>query len=185
MVLEHITTKYAVDYVRQNAPTIGATVTPHHLLYSRSALFEGGLRPHRYCLPLPQREEHRLSLVEAVTSGASCFFAGTDSAPHIRHDKESACGCAGVFNAPVALAVYADIFERQNKLQHLERFVSCNGADFYKLPYNQEKILLKRLPQEVPLSLGGDDMDIVPLLAGETLQWSITEGITYGDDDCR
>lgn len=173
IVLEHITTRDAVDYVSENNSKTAATITPHHLLYSRNALFDGGLRPHHYCLPLPQREPHRKALVKAATGGQSCFFAGTDSAPHHRHEKESACGCAGVFNAPAALAIYASIFAAADKLEHLEAFVSLHGAAFYGLEPNKQHITLAREEELIATSIDSGDVALIPFLAGQTVQWRI------------
>ena len=169
IVLEHVTTSDAVDYVREAGALTGATITPHHLLYSRNALFDGGLRPHRYCLPLPQREPHRQALVAAACSGDAGFFLGTDSAPHAKSDKESACGCAGVFNAPAAIGMYATIFDQAGALDRLERFASLNGARFYRLPVNRRRITLVREAEAVPRRVG----DVVPLLAGREVAWRL------------
>lgn len=173
IVLEHITTEDAVAYVRDSNHYTAATITPHHLLYSRNALFEGGLRPHRYCLPLPQREQHRKALVDAATSGAACFFGGTDSAPHLREDKESDCGCAGVFNAPIALPLYASIFDDAGKLENLEKFVSLNGAMFYRLENNTQRIHLVKEDYVVPDHISDGQQTVIPLLAGQTIPWRI------------
>ena len=170
-VLEHITTRDAVQYVEDGDEYIAATITPHHLLYTRNSLFDGGLRPHHYCLPLPQRERHRATLIAAACSGQACFFLGTDSAPHARSDKESACGCAGIFNAPVAMSVYTQIFEDNQSLDKLEQFAAVNGPRFYKLPTNKKKIKLIKKTKRVAESIG--DEEIVPLLAGQELRWSI------------
>ena len=171
IVFEHITTNDAVQYVKDSDNYVAATITPHHLLFTRSALFDGGLRPHRYCLPLPQREKHRTALMKAACSGQECFFLGTDSAPHARSEKESACGCAGIFNAPVALGIYAQIFEENQKLDKLELFASINGPRFYKLPANKKRIKLIKKTECVAESIGNEE--IVPLLAGKKLKWSI------------
>lgn len=173
IVLEHITTGDAADYIAGACERTAATITPHHLLYSRSALFDGGLRPHRYCLPLPQREAHRRALVAAACGGAASFFLGTDSAPHARHDKESACGCAGVFNAPAALGVYAAIFEQAGALDRLEAFASLNGPRFYRLPVNRDRITLVREAETIPRSIAAGGDDIVPLLAGREVAWRV------------
>ncbi len=172
IVLEHITTNDAVAWVRSN-PLNAATITPHHLLLNRSDLFDGGLRPHRYCLPLAKREEHRLGLVAAACSGDACFFAGTDSAPHHVRNKESDCGCAGVFNAPTALETYTEIFEQAEKLDKLEAFVSFNGAGFYGRRRNQKTITLRRIPWQVPKILQSGRNACVPFRAGETLPWRV------------
>ncbi len=174
IVFEHITTSDAVQYVEDNDAYMAATITPHHLLYTRSDLFEGGLRPHRYCLPLPQRERHRATLIQAACSGQKCFFLGTDSAPHARSEKESSCGCAGVFNAPVAMGVYASIFEENQKLNKLEQFACINGPRFYKLPTNTKQIKLVKKTERVAKTIG--DEEIVPMLAGQKLEWVIKNG---------
>lgn len=173
VVFEHITTNDAVQYVTDNDDYTAATITPHHLLYTRNALFDGGLQPHRYCLPLPQREQHRASLIQAACSGRKCFFLGTDSAPHPRSEKESSCGCAGIFNAPCAINIYTQIFEDNQKLDKLEQFSGINGPGFYKLPINKNKIKLVKETESVPESIG--DEKIVPLLAGEKLRWSVKD----------
>lgn len=166
IVLEHITTKEAVDFV-QYGETVAATITPQHLVLNRNAMFAGGLRPHAYCLPVAKREEHRLAVRRAATSGLSNVFLGTDSAPHLRQAKESACGCAGIFNAPFALESYATSFEEEGALDKLEAFASINGPRFYGLPVNEESITLERVDTRVP-----DEVDeLVPFLAGETLGW--------------
>jgi dihydroorotase len=144
VVMEHVTTKNGVDYVRSDGETIAATLTVHHLIINRNSILVGGIRPHYFCLPIAKREEHRLALVEAATSGDRKFFLGTDSAPHPDHDKESACGCAGCFTAPNALACLAEVFERAGTLDRLEAFASLNGPAFYRLPANDETITLRR-----------------------------------------
>jgi dihydroorotase len=176
IVFEHITTKDAADYVRDGQTKegrLGATITAHHLLFNRNAIFKGGLRPHWYCLPVLKREVHRRALVDAATSGLPCYFLGTDSAPHARHTKESGCCGAGAFTALHAIELYAEAFERADKLSRLEAFASHFGADFYGLPRNRETITLQRrawtIPDHVPF---GDD-ELVPLDAGSTLQWSL------------
>ena len=166
IVLEHITTREAADFVRYNE-RVGATVTPQHLVINRNAIFAGGLRPHAYCLPVAKREEHRLAVREVATSGLSNVFLGTDSAPHARHAKESACGCAGIFNAPFALESYASVFEEDGALDNFETFASINGARFYGLPVNEETVTLERAETTVPQELEG----LVPFHAGETLPW--------------
>lgn len=166
VVLEHITTKEAVDFVHY-AQSVAATITPQHLLINRNAIFAGGLRPHAYCLPVAKREEHRLAVRKAATSGWTNIFLGTDSAPHSRHAKESACGCAGIFNAPFALESYATAFEEEGALENFEAFASVNGARFYGLPLNEETVTLERAPISVPEEIGG----LVPFHAGETLGW--------------
>jgi dihydroorotase len=167
IVFEHITTADAAQFVDSSGPNIGATVTPQHLIINRNALFDGGLRPHAYCLPVAKREEHRLAVRKAATSGSPKFFLGTDSAPHSREAKESACGCAGIFNAPFALESYASVFEEENALDRFEGFASEHGARFYGLPLNDGTVTLERRETEVPEHVAG----LVPFLAGETLGW--------------
>jgi dihydroorotase len=173
VVLEHVTTAEGVAFVRDQGPNVAATITPQHLLYSRSALFAGGLRPHLYCLPILKREAHRRSLVEAATSGSPKFFLGTDSAPHGKGAKESACGCAGCYSAPAALSLYAEAFEDAGALRRLEGFASHFGADFYRLPRNTERITLRREPWRVPESYPFGMERIVPLRAGELVRWTV------------
>ncbi|MBA3576141.1 MAG: dihydroorotase [Sphingomonas sp.] len=173
IVLEHITTAEAADYVGASGPSLAATVTPHHLLINRNALFERGLRPHAYCLPVAKRERHRQAVRRAATSGSPKFFLGTDSAPHSRGAKESACGCAGIFNAPFALETYAAAFEEEGALDKLEAFASENGPRFYGLPLNEGSVTLERNAAEVPDALGLDDIELVPFLAGSELCWSL------------
>lgn len=175
IVLEHITTREAAEFVGEAPGTVAATITPQHLLYSRNALFSGGLRPHLYCLPLLKREIHRQALVAAATSGNPKYFLGTDSAPHARDTKENACGCAGCYSAPAALALYAEAFEDAGALDRLEGFASRYGAAFYGLPQNRESITLHRRPWCVPESLPFGDATIVPLRAGEELRWRVGE----------
>jgi dihydroorotase len=150
IVLEHITTKEGVAFVEANPARVGGTITPHHLSYNRNAIFKGGIRPHFYCLPIAKREEHRLALRRAATSGNPAFFLGTDTAPHSTDTKECACGCAGIFNAPVAMQVYAQVFAEEGKLDNLEAFASLNGPRFYGLPANEEKVTLRAAPLDVP-----------------------------------
>ena len=169
VVFEHITTSQAVDFVREGPKTLAATITPHHLMINRNAMFRGGLRPHAYCLPVAKRESHRLALRAAAVSGNPKFFLGTDSAPHAAAAKESACGCAGVYNAPVAMAAYATVFEEEGALARLESFASHFGPEFYGQPVNEENLVLERAPFVVPDRLG----DMVPFLAGETLNWRV------------
>ncbi len=173
IVVEHLTTRDGVDFVRACGPNVAATLTPQHLIYSRNALFGGGfLRPHLYCLPVLKRETHRQALVAAATSGSPKFFLGTDSAPHPRGAKESACGCAGCYSAPFALELYAEVFEDAGALDKLEGFASFHGADFYRLPRNTRRVTLTREPRTAPAEIAFDDTTIVPLRAGETLRWS-------------
>jgi dihydroorotase len=173
IVLEHITTRDAVHYIEVTGPNVGATITPHHLLLNRNALFLGGLRPHHYCLPVLKREEHREALVEAATSGNPKFFLGTDSAPHSRGAKEADCGCAGVYNAHAAIELYAAAFEEAGALDKLEGFASHHGADFYGLPRNTGTLTLVREEWTVPKTLRFGKEDLVPLRAGETVPWKI------------
>jgi dihydroorotase len=171
IVFEHITTAEAAQFVRDCGPEVGATVTPQHLIINRNALFAGGLRPHAYCLPVAKREHHRLEVRAAATSGSSKFFLGTDSAPHSRDAKESACGCAGIFNAPFAIEAYANVFEQEGALDRLEAFASENGARFYGLPLNDGTVTLERTQVQVPEAIG----DLVPFCAGETLPWRLAD----------
>ena len=173
IVMEHITTQEAADYVRDAPATVAATLTAHHLLYNRNALFQGGVRPHYYCLPILKRERHRQALLQAATSGNPKFFLGTDSAPHPRSGKESACGCAGCYTAHAALELYAEAFESVGALERLEAFASFYGADFYGLPHNAETIILKRQPAPVSESFAFGAESLIPLRAGEILGWQI------------
>ena len=169
IVLEHITTEQAVDFVGSADQNLAATITPHHLHINRNAMFSGGLRSDFYCLPVAKRERHRLALRRAATSGDARFFLGTDSAPHERSGKESSCGCAGIFNAPHALESYAQVFDEENALDCLEAFASRNGPAFYGLPVNSDRITLKRRDQLVPELVDG----LVPFHAGQILSWTI------------
>ncbi|MDG1462003.1 MAG: dihydroorotase [Gammaproteobacteria bacterium] len=171
IVLEHITTKNAVDYVLDQGPNLAATITPHHLEINRNAMFEGGLRPHMYCLPTAKRELHRLALRAAATSGNPKFFLGTDSAPHTLTAKESDCGCAGIFNAPFAIEAYAKIFAEENMLDKLEGFASEHGPKFYGLPLNKTKIVLEKQSIEVPQYLNTGEDVLQPFHAGASLPW--------------
>ena len=173
IVLEHITTAQAADFVETAGPNLAATITPQHLMLNRNAMFERGLRPHAYCLPVAKREKHRLAVRRAATSGSPKFFLGSDSAPHVRHAKESGCGCAGIFNAPVALEAYATVFDQEKALDRLEAFASENGPRFYGLPLNEGTITLERKSQQVPDSLGLGDIELVPFLAGSELPWTL------------
>jgi dihydroorotase len=172
MVFEHITTADAADFVLACGPNVAATVTPQHLIINRNALFAGGLRPHAYCLPVAKREEHRLAVRRAATSGSPKFFLGTDSAPHGVERKESGCGCAGIFNAPFALESYAAVFDEEGALDRFEAFASENGARFYGLPLNEGRIVLERRETAVPDSLPAGETRLVPFHAGETLRWA-------------
>jgi dihydroorotase len=171
IVFEHITTAEAVDFVEASGPNIAATITPHHLAINRNAMFQGGIRPHLYCLPIVKRERHQLALRAAATSGSPKFFLGTDSAPHAVQDKESACGCAGIFNAPFALESYAVVFEEEGALHHLEGFASEHGPRFYGLPLNAGKVALERVDCLVPDEVRAGPNAVVPFHAGETLPW--------------
>ncbi len=171
VVFEHITTAEAADFVTASGPNIGATVTPHHLRINRNAMFEGGIRPHFYCLPVAKREKHRLALRKAATSGSPKFFLGTDTAPHAIPRKESACGCAGIFNAPFALESYAMTFEEEGALDKLEAFASENGPRFYGLPLNADRVVLERAPVAAPEQIGEGLEGLKPFHAGETLTW--------------
>jgi dihydroorotase len=173
IVLEHITTRDAVHYVEVTGPNVAATITAHHLLLNRNALFLGGMRPHHYCLPVLKREEHREALVEAAISGNPKFFLGTDSAPHARAAKEAACGCAGIYSAHAALELYAAAFEEAGALDKLEGFASHYGADFYGLPRNEGSVTLVREEWTVPKTLRLGAEDLVPLRAGETIPWKL------------
>jgi len=173
VVLEHITTREAVQYVEVTGPNVAATITAHHLLLNRNALFMGGLRPHHYCLPVLKREQHREALVEAATSGNPKFFLGTDSAPHPRGDKEAACGCAGIYTGHAALELYAIAFEEAGALDRLEGFASLFGARFYGLPVNEDQVTLARQEWTVPPRLKFGAAELVPLRAGEKLPWKL------------
>jgi len=173
VVVEHLTTREAVQFVREAPVTVAATITPQHLAWSRNALFAGGLRPHLYCLPVLKREEHRQALVAAATSDNGKFFLGTDSAPHPRHAKESACCGAGCFSAPLALPFYAEIFEDAGALDRLEDFASVHGARFYGLPLNPATVTLVREAWQVPADYPFGDDRVVPLRAGETMRWRV------------
>jgi dihydroorotase len=167
VVFEHITTKQAAEFVADAPATVAATITPQHLHLNRNALFQGGLRPHAYCLPVVKREEHRLAVRKAAVSGSPKFFLGTDSAPHTREAKESACGCAGIFNAPFALESYAAVFEEEGALDKLEGFASKHGPRFYGLPLNEGTVTLERAGLTVPDAIDG----LVPFHASETIRW--------------
>ena len=175
VVLEHITTEEAANFVETAGPNLAATITPQHLMLNRNAMFERGLRPHAYCLPVAKREKHRLAVRRAATSGSPKFFLGTDSAPHERRAKESGCGCAGIFNAPYALEAYAAVFEEEGALDKLEAFASENGPRFYGLPLNEGTVTLERRPEQVPDTLGRSDIELVPFLAGSEVPWSLAD----------
>ena len=178
MVLEHITTRDAVDFVSAGPANLAATITAHHLLMNRNALFRGGLNPHHYCLPILKRETHREALLHAATSGNPHFFLGTDSAPHARHAKESACGCAGIYTAHAAIELYAEAFEQAGKLDRLEAFASFHGPNFYRLPRNQERLVLEKQPWTVPSEFAFGDASCVPMRAGTTVAWSLLDPAT-------
>lgn len=174
VVFEHVTTADAVAFVEAGGANIAATITPHHLDFNRNAMFKGGIRPHFFCLPVAKREAHRLALRQAATSGSAKFFLGTDSAPHAVGDKESACGCAGIFNAPHALESYARTFEAEGALDKLEAFASENGPNFYGLPLNAGTVTLRRAPAAVPETFVAGATTLVPFHAGETLDWQLS-----------
>ncbi|PXX78051.1 dihydroorotase [Rivihabitans pingtungensis] len=174
VVLEHITTAQAAEFVASASANVAATLTAHHLLMNRNAMLVGGIRPHHYCLPVLKRETHRQALLKAATSGSAKFFLGTDSAPHARHTKEAACGCAGMYTAHAALELYAEAFDSVGALDKLEAFASFNGPDFYRLPRNSGTVTLRRESWTVPATLAYlDDAPLVPLRAGETLDWKL------------
>lgn len=175
VVLEHITTRNAVQFVEASGSSVGATITAHHLLYNRNHMLVGGIRPHFYCLPILKRHTHQEALLEAATSGNPKFFLGTDSAPHARHAKEAACGCAGCYTAYAAIELYAEAFEQCNALDKLEPFASYYGADFYGIPRNTDYITLIREDWTVPASLTFGEDNLVPLRAGEKLRWRLLE----------
>lgn len=173
IVLEHITTKEAVDFVMQGSENIAATITAHHLLYNRNHMLNGGIRPHFYCLPILKRETHQHALISAATSGNPKFFLGTDSAPHAQHDKETDCGCAGCYTAYAALEMYAEVFEHANALDKLEGFASFHGPDFYGLPRNTDTITLEKTDWQTPTDFEYGSHKLVPLRAQETLSWKV------------
>ncbi|HTF15951.1 MAG TPA: dihydroorotase [Burkholderiales bacterium] len=176
IVVEHATTREAVEFVLAGGPHIAATITAHHLLYNRGAMFAGGIRPHYYCLPVLKREEHREALVRAATSGNPKFFLGTDSAPHARADKETPCGHAGIYTAHAAIELYAEVFERAGALDRLEAFASFHGADFYRLPRNAGSITLRKESWTVPGEIAFGGATLVPLRAGESVGWRLAGG---------
>lgn len=174
IVLEHISTQIAVDFVKQASDKLAATITPHHLLYNRNQLLAGGIRPHYYCLPILKRESDQRALQQAAISGNRKFFAGTDSAPHPKISKESACGCAGIYSAPFAVAMYAQAFDSLGQLEKLNDFLGCFGAEFYQQSINKAELILRKKTQHIPEALPlGHEQVVVPAAAGETLQWSI------------
>ena len=180
VVVEHVTTREAAEFVAAAPANVAATITPQHLLWSRNALFAGGLRPHVYCLPVLKREEHRVALVRAATSGSPKFFLGTDSAPHARAAKESACCGAGCYSAPLALPLYAEAFEAAGALDRLEGFASRHGADFYKLPRHSDTVTLAREAWTVPGEYPFGDDALVPLRAGQSVRWRVVPGNSAG-----
>jgi dihydroorotase len=175
VVVEHVTTAETADIIRAHAPRVAGTITPHHLVINRTSIFQGGLRPHLYCLPVAKRESHRLALRKAATSGASCFFIGTDTAPHLKTLKEAACGCAGVFVGAVALQTYVQVFDEENALDRFETFASLNGARFYGLKQNSGTVVLKRQSGHAIPSIMVDRDEVVVFRGGENLAWSIGE----------
>jgi dihydroorotase len=175
VVLEHVTTGEAVAYVESGGPNVAATITAHHLIINRNAIFQGGIRPHLYCLPIAKREKHRRALRRAATSGNPAFFLGTDSAPHAIPTKETACGCAGIFTAASALELYAEVFEEEDALDRFEVFASLNGPAFYRLPVNEQSVTLRREPWTAPERIGEGELAVAPFRAGETLRWRLVE----------
>jgi dihydroorotase len=173
VVFEHATTREAVQFVQSSRAGVAATITPQHLLLNRNAIFQGGIRPHHYCLPVLKREQDRMALIAAATSDDPRFFLGTDSAPHAKHTKEHACGCAGIFSAHAAIELYAEAFERAERLANLQAFASERGADFYRLPRNSGRITLERAPWTVPAAYPFGKDELVPFRAGETLTWRL------------
>jgi dihydroorotase len=173
VVLEHMTTTEAVEFVLGAPDNVAGTITAHHLLHNRTDIFRGGVRPHLYCLPILKREEHRLSLVKAATSGNPKFFLGTDSAPHARHTKENDCGCAGVYTAHAGIELYAEVFEAAGALRNLEAFASFAGPDFYRLPRNRGTLTLEKVATGVPAELPYGSHSLVPLRAGGSIAWRI------------
>ncbi len=173
VVLEHITTKNAVDFVKSAGDNVAATITVHHLLFNRNHMLVGGIRPHYFCLPILKRNTHQQALIEAATSGDKKFFLGTDSAPHAQHAKESACGCAGVYSAHAAIELYAEVFEQENALDKLEAFASLNGANFYQLPVSTDKITLVKKAWKVPATMSFGDDVVVPVRADEDILWQV------------
>ena len=173
IVLEHVTTEDAVAYVESGGPNLAATITAHHLIINRNAIFQGGIRPHLYCLPIAKREKHRRALRRAATSGRRAFFLGTDSAPHAIPTKETACGCAGIFTAASALELYAEVFAEDGALDKFEAFASLNGPALYRLPVNEQRVTLRREEWRVPKRIGDGELAVMPFRAGETLRWRL------------
>jgi dihydroorotase len=175
IVLEHITTKNAVDFVKSAGNNVAATITVHHLLYNRNHMLVGGIRPHYFCLPILKRNIHQQALIEAATSGSAKFFLGTDSAPHAKHAKESSCGCAGSYTAHAAIELYAEVFEQENALDKLEAFASLNGPTFYQLPINSDKITLVRKAWQVPATLTFGQDVVVPIRSEDSIAWQVED----------
>ena len=175
VVLEHITTKNAVEFVNQAGKNVAATITAHHLLYNRNHMLVGGIKPHFYCLPVLKRNIHQQALISAATSGSEKFFLGTDSAPHAQHAKESACGCAGSYTAHAAIELYAEVFEQENALEKLEAFASLNGPNFYGLPVNCDTITLEKKSWSVPATMAFGQDQVVPIRANEDIAWQVVK----------
>ena len=175
IVLEHITTKNAVDFVNSAGDNVAATITVHHLLFNRNHMLVGGIRPHYFCLPILKRNIHQQALIEAATSGSAKFFLGTDSAPHAQHAKESSCGCAGSYTAHAAIELYAEVFDQENALDKLEAFASLNGPAFYQLPINKDKITLIRKPWQVPATLSFGNDVVVPIRSEDSIIWQVED----------
>ena len=173
VVLEHVTTKYAVEFVKNAGKNLAATITPHHLLFNRNDMLVGGIKPHFYCLPILKRNTHQQALIKAATSGSPKFFLGTDSAPHTIENKESACGCGGIYSACVSLELYAEVFEQAGALDKLEAFASFYGPDFYNLPRNSDKITLEKSNSIIPKTLSFGKNKVEPIKAGEKLSWKV------------
>ena len=171
IILEHVTTEQGINFVRSSSANVAATITPQHLLYNRNDMLVGGMRPHLFCLPILKRDHHQRALIDAAISGDKQFFLGTDSAPHARHAKEAECCSAGCFSHHAPLELYAEVFERENALQHLEAFASLNGPEFYQLPPNTKRVTLKREEWTLPATINYGDEELVPLAAGEALRW--------------
>ena len=180
IILEHITTAEAVDFVIDSSPNVAATITVHHLLYNRNDMLVGGMKPIYFCLPILKRDTHQQALVQAATSGNPSFFLGTDSAPHPRHAKENACGCAaGSYTAHAAIELYAEVFAAENKLDQLEGFASHHGPDLYKLQRNQDMITLEQKDWHIPETLDFGNDELVPIRGADTVTWQVTDGVRY------
>ena len=175
LVLEHITTSYAVDFIIQQPENVAATITAHHLLFNRNNLLSGGVRPHFYCSPILKHRSHQQALIEAATSGNPKFFLGTDSAPHSRTDKEAECGCAGIYSAPAAIELYAEVFDSHGSLDKLESFASFHGADFYRLPRNKTSIVLQRKEWQMPENFQRGKDVVIPIRAGNAIHWQLDQ----------